>query len=99
MNKLFTYIAKIEGISLLALLFFAMPMKYIYHQDIYVRYIGMAHGVLFIVYVFGAIYLKFEEEWGFKKTIVVLLGSVIPFGTFYVEKAYFKGRKNNNPLQ
>jgi integral membrane protein len=99
MNKLFTYIAKIEGISLLALLFFAMPMKYIYHQDIYVRYIGMAHGVLFIVYVFGAIYLKFEEEWGFKKTIVVLLGSVIPFGTFYVEKTYFKGRKNNNPLQ
>lgn len=99
MNKLFTYIAKLEGISLLALLFFAMPMKYIYHQDIYVRYIGMAHGVLFIAYVFGAIYLKFEEEWGFKKTIVVLLGSVIPFGTFYVEKTYFKGSKNNNSLQ
>lgn len=99
MTKLFTYIAKLEGISLLALLFFAMPMKYIYHYDIYVRYIGMAHGVLFIAYVFGAIYLKFEEDWGVKKTIVVLLGSVVPFGTFYVEHIYFKAPKNNNSLQ
>ncbi len=90
MNKLFTQIAKLEGISLLALLFFAMPLKYIFHQDIYVRYIGMAHGILFIAYVFWAIYLKFQENWDVKKTIVVLLASVVPFGTFYVEKTYFK---------
>ncbi|MCX6185335.1 MAG: DUF3817 domain-containing protein [Flavobacterium sp.] len=90
MNKLFTQIAKLEGISLLALLFFAMPLKYIFHQDIYVRYIGMAHGILFIAYVFSAIYLKFQENWGVKKTIVVLLASVVPFGTFYLEKTYFK---------
>ena len=90
MNKLFTQIAKLEGISLLALLFFAMPMKYIFHQELYVRYIGMTHGILFIAYVFWAIYLKFQENWDVKKTIVVLLASVVPFGTFYVEKTYFK---------
>jgi integral membrane protein len=90
MNKLFIRIAQLEGISLLVLLFFAMPMKYIFHQELFVRYVGMAHGLLFIAYVFGAIYLKFEEEWALKKTAYIVFASVIPFGTFYIEKKYFK---------
>lgn len=95
MNKLFIRIANLEGISLLALLFFAMPMKYLFHQELFVRYIGMGHGLLFIAYVFGAIYLKFEEEWDLKKTTVIVLASVVPFGTFYIEKKYFKPKYEN----
>jgi hypothetical protein len=42
-----------EGISaLLLFFFFAMPMKYFFNDPIYVKQIGMAHGVL-LAYCFG----------------------------------------------
>jgi integral membrane protein len=90
MVKLFKYIALLEGISLLLLLFFAMPMKYIYELPMYVKVIGMAHGLLFIAYVALAVMLKIEEQWAIKKFVIVCIASIVPFGTFYVEKKYFK---------
>ena len=66
MIKSFRSIALLEGLSLLALLFFAMPMKYIGGNDIYVKNIGMAHGVLFILYIAFAILIKNEQKWSFK---------------------------------
>jgi len=90
MVKLFKYIALLEGISLLLLLFFAMPMKYIYELPIYVKVIGMAHGLLFIAYIALAVMLKIEEKWPIKKFVIVCIASIIPFGTFYVEKKYLK---------
>lgn len=89
MSKTFKIIAKLEGYSLLILLLFAMPMKYIFGQEIFVRVIGMTHGMLFIAYIFSAIYLKIEEKWNALKTTQIVLASVIPFGTFYIEKKYF----------
>lgn len=90
MIKSFKSIALLEGISLLALLFFAMPMKYFFNEPIYVKNIGMAHGVLFILYVIFAIVLKIELKWNFKIFIIILIASSIPFGTFYIEKKYLK---------
>jgi integral membrane protein len=49
----------------------------------------MTHGMLFIAYIFSAIYLKIEEKWNALKTTQIVLASVIPFGTFYIEKKYF----------
>lgn len=90
MIRIFKIIALLEGISLLLLLFIAMPMKYIYEQPIFVKTIGMAHGVLFIAYILLAIMLKIEEKWDLKKFAVVCLASVLPFGTFYIENKYFR---------
>ena len=90
MIKLFKYIALLEGISLLLLLFFAMPLKYIYELPIYVKVIGMAHGLLFIAYIALAVMIKIEEKWPIKKFVIVCIASIIPFGTFYVEKKYLK---------
>jgi integral membrane protein len=90
MVKLFKYIALLEGISLLLLLFFAMPMKYIYELPIYVKVIGMAHGLLFIAYIALAVMIKIEEKWPIKKFVIICFASIIPFGTFYVEKKYLK---------
>jgi integral membrane protein len=89
MITIFKKIAFLEGISLLLLLFFAMPMKYLLDQKIYVEIIGMTHGILFIVYVLWAIFLKILHQWDFKLFIIIFLASIIPFGTFYVEKKYF----------
>ncbi|EAZ94413.1 hypothetical protein FBBAL38_11985 [Flavobacteria bacterium BAL38] len=90
MIKSFRTIALLEGLSLLALLFFAMPMKYIAENPIYVKNIGMAHGLLFILYIAFAILIKNEQKWTFKTFLIVCLASVIPFGTFYIEKKYLQ---------
>ncbi len=90
MVKFFKFIALLEGTSLLLLLFFAMPMKYIFEQPEYVKVIGMAHGVLFIIYIILAVMLKFEDNWSWKKLGIVSLASIVPFGTFYIERKYFQ---------
>ena len=90
MSKLFKIIALLEGLSLLLLLFFAMPMKYVMEEPVYVKVIGMAHGILFIVYIILAVILKIEENWDWKKFGIICIASIIPFGTFYVERKYLK---------
>lgn len=90
MIRIFKTTAFLEGISLLLLLFFAMPLKYFLDQPNYVKLIGMAHGLLFIAYIMFAIVLKFEDKWQFKKFMIICLASVVPFGTFYIEKKYLR---------
>lgn len=88
MLKFFKVVALLEGTSLLLLLLFAMPMKYIFQIPIFVQMIGMAHGVLFIAYIIMAVMLKIECNWTFKKFGIISVASVVPFGTFYVGKKY-----------
>lgn len=88
MIKTFKTIALLEGLSLLALLFFAMPMKYIFDNPVFVKNIGMAHGILFMLYIAFAFLLKMEEKWDLKKFGIICLASIIPFGTFYIEQKY-----------
>jgi integral membrane protein len=90
MIKSFKTIATLEGLSLLALLLFAMPMKYIFNNPIYVKNIGMAHGVLFIIYILFSFLVKFHLKWNLKTFLIVCLASIIPFGTFYIEKKYLR---------
>lgn len=90
MSKIFKIVATFEGISLLVLLFIAMPLKYIFNMPEYVRTVGMAHGLLFIAYIIIAILLKIEDNWNNRKFFEICIASVIPFGTFYIEKKYFK---------
>ncbi len=90
MLKFFKILAFVEGISAILLFFFAMPMKYIFHEPIYVKYIGMAHGVLFTLYIIFATILKFSQKWPFLKYLEICLASIPPFGTFYIERKYLK---------
>lgn len=90
MLRFFKIIAFLEGISLLLLFFFAMPLKYWFENPLYIRPIGMAHGLLFIGYIIIALMLKFEESWNVKKFGIVAIASVVPFGTFYIEKKYLR---------
>lgn len=90
MLKFFKMLAILEGISALLLFFFAVPMKYMFQEPIYVKHIGMAHGVLFTLYIITATVLKFKENWNFKKYFIICIASIPPFGTFYIEKKYLK---------
>lgn len=91
MKKTFRIVSILEGVSYLLLLFIATPIKYFAGNDSFVKLLGMPHGLLFIVYVILAIMLKLEFKWELKKTLVILAASVIPFGTFYIDKKYLRG--------
>jgi integral membrane protein len=82
-------IAFIEGISFLVLLFITMPMKYMCGISTPNKIFGMVHGVLFILYVLAVIQSKIEYDWGFKKTALALLASIVPFGTFWADEKLF----------
>lgn len=74
-----------EGVSFLVLLGVAMPLKYFAGMPQAVRVVGMAHGVLFMLYVLAAIQAAVEYNWPWKKTALVLIASVLPAGPFVVD--------------
>ena len=90
MLKFFKVVAILEGISYLVLfsnMLFIKPNNFeLYHSLLYP--IGMSHGVLFIGYVVLAVLLKNAQKWSFPTFAIIILGSLIPFGTFYIEKKY-----------
>ena len=77
-----------EAISFLVLLGIAMPLKYIWDLPQMVQVVGMAHGVLFVLYIAGAIYMQQLLQWSFRTLVIVVLCSILPFGPFYAEKKY-----------
>ena len=83
-------LAYIEGISFLLLLFVTMPLKYNFDLPGPNRITGLVHGLLFVMYVFAVIKIKIEENWKLRKTLLALLASVIPFGTFWADKKLFQ---------
>ena len=79
-------IAFLEGISLLILIFIAVPMKYFGHDLSLVKAMGPIHGALFLLFVFNTLSVGVEQQWKFKTTTwKVLLACIIPFGTFYID--------------
>ena len=90
MLKTFRYTAIIEGISYLALFAISMPLKYLAGLGEPNKYIGYAHGFLFIVYMILAVVLTKERQWGLKRFGVLFLASLLPFATFYIDKKYLK---------
>lgn len=76
----------LEGISLLVLIFVAVPIKYIWHDPMLVKAMGPVHGALFLLFVFNALSVGVEQQWKFRETTYkVLLACIIPFGTFYID--------------
>lgn len=88
--KNFKIIALLEGISYLLLLGVGSPLKYFTGNDIIVRSVGMPHGILFVTYVLFAFLLKSEQKWTTKEFLIILVCSILPFGTFYADKKYFQ---------
>jgi len=86
--KTFKIISTLEAISFLVLLGIAMPLKYIWDMPEMVQIVGMAHGVLFLLYIAGAVYVSQLLNWSLKKLAIAVLCSVIPFGPFYIERKY-----------
>ncbi len=88
--KSFRTIGFLEGASFLLLLFIAMPLKYSWGYPLAVRVVGMAHGGLFVAYVFLAFEAASDFGWSRKKLGLSLLASLLPFGTFVFDRKYLR---------
>jgi len=84
--RIFRMIALAEGTSFLTLLFIAMPMKYFMGIPEVVRVVGSIHGGLFMLYVGLLAILHFRQRWSFMFSLYALIASIIPFGTFILDK-------------
>ncbi|NGZ76904.1 DUF3817 domain-containing protein [Saccharibacillus alkalitolerans] len=97
----FKVIGVLEGISFLLLLLVAMPLKYAAGVDQAVSIVGMAHGVLFVLYILAVLHAFMELKWGMKKLLWALAAAVLPAGTFvfesYLNKEIAAGRAYATP--
>ena len=92
MTKVFKIISILEGCSFLLLLsnmLFIKPHDLVLYKRLLFP-IGMSHGILFIAYLYLAFMIKEKQNWNIKDLMIIILGSLIPFGAFYIEKKYLK---------
>ncbi len=76
----------LEGLTLLILIFIAVPLKYHWGNPTLVKSLGPVHGAIFILFVLNAFSVAVEQNWKFKTTTYkLLLACFIPFGTFYID--------------
>ena len=90
MKTTFRIVALLEGVSYIGLLLIAVPIKYWGGDEQWVKLLGMPHGLLFIAYIILAYLLKDEDNWEKRELFFILIASLIPFGTFYVDKKYLR---------
>lgn len=82
----FRLVSILEGISYLLLLFIAMPLKYIWDMPLAVKYVGWAHGTLFIAYMITLLVAAVKLGWSFKNVVIAGLASLLPFGPFVLDR-------------
>lgn len=80
--KTFRYVALAEATSFLILLVFA----FVVHSEGGVNVMGPLHGMLFLAYVLLALMVRPKAGWSNLTTLYVLIGAVLPFGGFVVDR-------------
>lgn len=88
MLKTFKIVALLEGVSFIIMMLIGMPLKYMGGNDIIIKYLGMPHGLLFVGYVILAFLLQSQMKWSTKDMAIIVICSLIPFGTFWMDKKY-----------
>ena len=74
-----------EASSFLALLA-ATYVKYANDAPLGVEILGPIHGILFLGYVYITVGIRGSLGWSHRTTLCVLLGAVVPFGGFVVDR-------------
>ena len=90
MKNIFRIVSFLEGVSYLLLLFVASPIKYFQGDASFVKILGMPHGILFMLYIVLAIVIQKQMKWHLKTLGIVMIASILPFGTFYIDKKYLQ---------
>ena len=86
----------LEGLSLLILLFIAMPLKYIWGNPAAVKVVGWMHGVLFVLFMLLVLRVYEQRSWPFRKVIYAFVAAFLPFGTFVFDKQLKEEQAKSN---
>jgi integral membrane protein len=89
--------AFVTGAVLIILCFVGIPLQVFANNLVVVRYVGTAHGILYIIYVVVAFVMTrlVRMKVASPGTVIVLLAGTIPVLTFVVER--WVTRKYINP--
>ncbi|MGC4073657.1 MAG: DUF3817 domain-containing protein [Nibricoccus sp.] len=75
----------LEALSFIVLIGIAMPLKYFAGEPGAVRVVGMAHGILFLLYLLAVFQAAMEYGWKFKLIALLVIASLLPFGPFVAD--------------
>jgi len=85
----FRILALVEGVSYLSFAI-TMPLKYAFEMGMPNYIVGMLHGVVFLLYCLWLLVLTLRKSWSWPTGFIFFAASLIPFGTFYIDKKYLK---------
>ena len=85
MLKSFRILSLIEGLSLLVLLFIAMPAKYHFGISGVVPVAGLTHGCLWLAYLVLSLTVSHQRQWSVGFWLMTLAASIMPFACFWLE--------------
>ncbi len=81
----------LESISLIVLVFIALPIKYYFGNPKPTAFFGLIHGVLLFMFIINTLSVGVEQNWKFKRvTYKMILISFIPFGVFFIDKFFLR---------
>jgi integral membrane protein len=84
--RILRWVGLLEGLSFVVLLFVAMPLKYIWGEPLAVRYVGIAHGVLFVLLVSLVLQVGPSHGWSWKRCAAGVAAAFVPFGPFFFDR-------------
>ena len=80
--KTLTMVGYLEGTSFLLLIGLAMPLKYMLGMGDAVKFVGTAHGVLFLAYIVILLGTANKVKMPLWAMPLGVVGSFLPFGPF-----------------
>ena len=86
------WVGWLEGVSWLVLLFVAVPLKYMAENPILVKVVGPIHGALFVALMLVVGIAWIDKSLKFKQALFVMVASVVPFGTFLLDRHLARAR-------
>lgn len=75
----------LDGVSLITLLFIAMPLKYFADLPMFVTVVGSIHGGIFVLYLIAIVIVQLRIQWQIGWSFVAVLVAFIPFANFIFE--------------
>ena len=81
------WVSLLEGTTLVALVFVAVPLKHFGGYPAATSLVGPVHGMAFLLYVWMLVQTISAGDWSRGEIARLLLAAFIPFGAFVNERA------------
>jgi integral membrane protein len=77
----------LEGLSLLALVLVAVPLKHVYGMPLAVRVVGPIHGALFLWFLYALSTVARARNWTARRSATAVVAALIPGGTLVFDRS------------